>query len=309
MEVLPQVGLERHGGIGYELVLARAVPQGVWEAETALNAFLKGEKEKEEAKEKNKAMTRKVAVQANPEVQGGVSSRAAPPEERMGGGKVPRVIPPRRISERIHEQIVVFPGLNTPQKQISKRIEEQIVEVPWLHGISQERISEHIVEQIVDDSVPQVIPQKRISKRFVEQNTDEPGLHGIPQERISERIKGRIGGNPSTSSSAAAALNSAKWLGDGGFRTFSPGKKSATTRCESSAALGAHSSSWTPAPYQEEELRHEEEVRHDQYIASLLGPDWRERALRGDFGRGEGRRERGGGDHPHQQGASEEAVQ
>ena len=119
MEVLPQVGLERHGGIGYELVLARAVPQGVWEAETALHAFLKGEKEKEEAKEqeKKKALTRKVTVQAISEVQGGVSSRAAPPEERMGGGKVPRVIPPRRISERIHEQIVDVPGLNTPQKQ------------------------------------------------------------------------------------------------------------------------------------------------------------------------------------------------
>ena len=28
MEVLPQVGLGRHGGMGYELVLASAVPQG-----------------------------------------------------------------------------------------------------------------------------------------------------------------------------------------------------------------------------------------------------------------------------------------
>ena len=83
MEVQPQEGLGRHGGIGYELVLSNAVPQGVWEAEMALHAFLKGEKEKEEAKEreKKKALTRKVTVQAFPEVQGGASFRAAPPQE------------------------------------------------------------------------------------------------------------------------------------------------------------------------------------------------------------------------------------
>ena len=44
MEVLPQVGLGRHGGIGYELVLASALPQGYQEAETSLPAFLKREK-------------------------------------------------------------------------------------------------------------------------------------------------------------------------------------------------------------------------------------------------------------------------
>ena len=275
MEVQPQTGLGRHGGIGFELVLSFAVPQGVWEAETALHAFLKGKKEKEEAKEqeKKKAMTRKVTVQAIPEVQGGASSRAAPHQERMGGGKVPRVIPPRRISERIHEQIVDVPGLNTPQMHISKRIEEQIVEVPRLHGIPQERISEHIVEQNVDDSVPQVIPQKRISERIVEQNADEPGLHGIPQERISERIKGQIGGNPSTSSSAAATLNSAEWLGDRGFRTFSPDQKSATSTRQSSANMLSHSSSWTPAPYQEEELPLEVDEWHEAWLTRHLGPD------------------------------------
>ena len=298
MEVQPQARLGRHGGIGFELVLSFAVPQGVWEAETALHAFLKGEKEKEEAKEqeKKKALTRKVTVQAVPEVHGGASSRAAPLQERLGGGKMPRVIPPRRISERIHEQIVDVPGLNNPQKQNFKRIEEQIVEVPRSHGIPQERISEHIEEQNVDDSVPQVIPQKRISKhiveqnvddsvpqvipqkriskrnveqnvdeflrlfpqariskRLVEQNADEPGLHGIPQEQISERIEGRIGGNPSTSSTAAATLNSAKWLGDGDFRTFSSAAKSAKSTRQSSANLVSHSSSWPPAAYQEEE--------------------------------------------------------
>ena len=214
-------GLGRHGGIGFEPVLSFAVPQGFQEAETALHAFLKGEKEKEEskAKEKEKAMTRKVTVQEIAEVQGAAPSRAVPPQERnskriagqepqvipqertseqIGGGKVPRVIPPRRISERIQEQTVEVPGLQSiPQKRISKRIEEQIV--------------------------------------------DNSGLHDIPQERISERIEGRIGGNPSTSSSAAAALNSAEWLGDGDFRTFSPHKKKCEVyppvECEHAVAL------------------------------------------------------------------------
>ena len=121
VEVQSQAGLGRHGGIGFELVLSFAVPQGDWDAEKALHAFLKGEKEKEEAKEqeKKKAKTRKVTVQAIPEVQGGASSRAAPPQERVGGGKVPRVIPPRRISERIHEQSVDGPGQVTPPRRIS----------------------------------------------------------------------------------------------------------------------------------------------------------------------------------------------
>ena len=162
-------------------------------------------------------MTRKATVQAIPEVQGGASSRA-----------VPQVIPPGRISKRIVEQIA----------------EDSVPQV-----IPQKRISKRIVEQNVNEFV-QVIPQERISERIVEQNVNE-FVQVIPQERISERIEGRIGGNPSTLSSAAAALNSAKWLGDGDFRTFSLGKKSATTRCESSPGLGAHPSSWTSEAYAE----------------------------------------------------------
>ena len=289
MEVQPQAGLGRHGGIGYELVLASAVPQGVWEAETALHAFLKGEKEKEEAKakEKEKAATRKVTVQAIPEVQGGAPSRVATPQERnskrTGGGKVPRVIPPRRISERIHEQSVGGPGQATPQRQISERTAEQIIDVPTLHVIPQEPISERIVEQIVE--VPRLhdIPRKRISKRIVEQNVDDPGLHGIPQERISERIEGRIGGNPSTSSTAAATLNPTELLGDGDFCTFSPAAKSAKSTLQSSANMLSHSSSWTPEAYEAEQrkIRVDEDV--DEYLTSHLGKHWRDRALRGEF--------------------------
>ena len=187
------------------------------------------------------------------------------PQERISeriGGKVPRVIPPGRISKRIQKQIVDFPGQSTPQKRISERIQEQTVEVPGL----------------------QSIPQKRISKRIVEQNVDDSELHDIPQERISERIEGHIVGNLSTSSSAAVPLNTAEWLGDRGFRTFYPGKKSATSTCQSSANMLSHSSSWMPAPYQEEELRHEVGEWHEEYIQRHLGPDWRGRGRRGEFG-------------------------
>ena len=241
MEVLPQAGVGRHGGIGYELVLSSTVPQGFQEAETALHVFLKMVKEREEAKakEKEKAAARKVTVQEILEVQGEAPSRTVPPQKRnskriagqepqaipqeriseqIGGGKVPRVIPPRRISERIQKPIVDVPGQDTPQARTSERIHGQIVDVPG-----------------------QSFPQKQTSKRIEEQIVDNSGLHDITQERISERIEGRIEGNPSTSSSAAAALNSAEWLGDRGFRTFSPHKKKCEVyppvECEHAVAL------------------------------------------------------------------------
>ena len=96
--------------------------------------------------------------------------------------------------------------------------------------------------------------------RFVEQIADVPA----PAES-------------GTSSSAAVPLDTAEWLGDRGFRTFSPGQKSATSAPQSSANMLSHSSSWTPAPYQVDELR-------EEYLSRHLGPDWRERARRGEFG-------------------------
>ena len=158
-----------------------------------------------------------------------------------------RVTPPRRISERIHEQSVDVPGQGTPQTRTSKRTQEQTV-IPGLQSIPQKRISKRIVEQNVDDSEPQVVPQ--------------------------ERIEGHIEG---TSSSAAVPLDTAEWLGEKVFHTFSLGKKSVTSAPQSSANKLSHSSSWTPTPY---ELSPEEEAR----MLRLLGPNWRERARRGEFG-------------------------
>ena len=290
MEVLPQAGLGRHGGIGFELVLSNTVPQLKGEedvtdrgpAEKFLPVFLKRVKEKEKRREKEKAMTRKVTAQEIPEVQGGAPSRMITPQERNSkriagqepqaipqerisegiGEKVPRVIPPRRISERIQKQIVDAPEQSTSQMQTSERIQEQTVKVPGMRSIPQKRFTNRIVEQKVDDSV----------------------MHDIPQERISERIEGRIGGNPSTSSSAAATLNSAEWLGDRCFRTFSPAEKSATSTRQSSANMLSHSSSWTPAPYQEEELPLEVDEWYEAFLTRHPGPDWRDRTRRGEFG-------------------------
>ena len=92
------------------------------------------------------------------------------PQERISeqiGGKVPRVIPPRRISERNQKQIVDVPGpKSTPQKRISERIQEQMNGVPGVHYFPQ-------------------------------------WLQSIPQEQFSERIEKHIVGSQDTSSSAA----------------------------------------------------------------------------------------------------------
>ena len=288
-EVGPQVEMERHGGIGYELVLSLAMPQAGDEVRdillVATSQQLEERRELEEKeKEKEKAKTRNKII---PEVRGAVPSR-------VGGGKVPRVIPPKGISERIKQQIVDVPVHGTPQarsseriveqnvefsepqvipqKRISKRIVEQIADDPVQQVIPQKRISQRIVKQSVDDPVPQIIPQKRISERIVKQSVDDPVPQIIPQKRISERIvkqnvdevtqviprernseriQGHVYEGGSTSSSAAVPLDTAECAGDRGFRTFSPAQKSATERPESSAALGAEPSSRPPAAYAE----------------------------------------------------------
>ena len=261
LEVQPQVGLERQGGIGFELVLSTAVPQQGVELDVKrlleaklLSDWLEGKLTRadlegvEEAKEKEKVMNRKVTVQETPVVQGGAPSRVAIPQGRNServGGKVPRVIPPRRISERIKMQIddvpgqgspqtrtseriqeqTVFPGLQSiPQKRTSKRIVEQNADVSEPQVIPQKRISKRTAEQNAEDSVPQVIPQKRISERIVEQNVDE-FMQIIPQERTSERIQGHVHEGDSTSSSAAVSLDTAEWLGIGVFALFPRPKK------------------------------------------------------------------------------------
>ena len=119
-EVGPQAGLGRHGGIGYELVLSVTMPQSGDEVvDRVLAAYLKGVEERrvqeEKDKEKEKAKTRNKII---PDVRGADPSRA-------GGGTGPRVIPPRRIPERIKQQLVDVPVHSPPQVRTSERIQEQ----------------------------------------------------------------------------------------------------------------------------------------------------------------------------------------
>ena len=55
-EPRPQAGNERHGGVGWKLVLNASVPQGYQEAETALPAFLKRMEEEKVKKVEEKRM-------------------------------------------------------------------------------------------------------------------------------------------------------------------------------------------------------------------------------------------------------------
>ena len=61
LEPRPQEGTRRHGGIGYELVLATAVPQlGAQEAERALPAFLQQREEEAAELERMKKISDKI---------------------------------------------------------------------------------------------------------------------------------------------------------------------------------------------------------------------------------------------------------
>ena len=104
----------------------------------------------------------------------------------------------------------------------------------------------------------------------MKQNVDE-FMQVIPQERFSERMEGHIEG---TSSSAAVPLDTAECAGDRGFRTFSPAQKSATTRPEFSAPLGAQSSSWAPTAYELEHLVREEGEDDSNWFTDEFGRNW-----------------------------------
>ena len=145
-EVGPQPGDIRHGGIGYELVLSTTVPRVMEDEAWDLGVLIFLEAMKEEADEKEEKETGKEKQKGGAQVNlpRWISERImelfAP---------VPKVIPPRRISERIQQQNVAVPEQCTPQKRISERIEELTVEVPG-QVIPQKRIPKRTAEQIID---------------------------------------------------------------------------------------------------------------------------------------------------------------
>ena len=252
--------------------------------------MLRGMKEEADEKEERETGKKKVGKAARVIPPRWISENIVPPRrllERIQQQNVEvsgQSTPQKRTSERIAEQTVESPvARSIPQKRISERIEEQIIEVPTLHGIPPSRISQRIEEQTVNVRRAKGIPQERISEP-IEEQIIEGKAQIIPQERISKRIRRQTvdvpvpctpaptrGGN---SSSAAAPLNSAEWLGNRGFRTFSPEEKSATTMCESSAALGAHPSSRTPAAYELENAAPEEEEEDPTWWIDEHGRRW-----------------------------------
>ena len=243
LEVLPQAGLGRYCGCGFELVLDVTVSQMEREVIEAhfnmLRALLTMTAGRGRVRGRGERVQQRTVEQFADTIP---DSTQNSPQKRLQQHTAEQIVnrPQVRISERVVEQTVNIPahlsGRNSErimeqivplpqdisQERISERIEEQIVPVPQV--LPQERISERTVEQIVP--VPQVIPQERISERIQKQIIDVPVPQVIPQERISERIEGHIVEGKGTSSSAAVPLDTAEWPGnEWGFPTFSRMKK------------------------------------------------------------------------------------
>ena len=119
-------------------------------------------------------------------------------------------IPQERHPEPIPEQIVVSEVVGTPQEQTSERIPEQIV-VSEVTGIPQERTSERTSEQIG-------VPPGTVSQRIVEQVVDGTLPHAEPIARVRQTD------DPPTRA-AAAWLDAPQGQNHGDCRTFSPGRK------------------------------------------------------------------------------------
>ena len=124
-----------------------------------------------------------------------------------------------------------------------RRVVGGMVEV--FKGFSQCRIQQRIVEQIIKSltflpvEVFKVLSQDRVFQR----------LHRVLHDCADDGIQGV-------------------------FRTFSPAKKSATTRPEFSAPLGAQSSSWTPTDYELEHLVREDGEDDSNWFTDELGRSW-----------------------------------
>ena len=99
--------------------------------------------------------------------------------------------------------------------------------------IPQERAQQRSVEQVVHAHVPPAT----VSGRIVVQAVDAPGIRDAP---------GLAHAQQRTSRAAAAWLGAPQEHSDGVFRTFSPGRNSATIASQSSATLVPRSSSSAP---------------------------------------------------------------
>ena len=177
-EVGPQVKMERHGGIGYELVLfaGHAARRGDEVVDRVLAAYLQGVEERrvqvEVEKEKEKGEDQEIRSFLKfatlfllewgevPRVyssEGNFGANYAADRRCSSAWSLLR----RELRSALWSRTPMFPSPQVvPQKRISKRIVEQIADDPAQQVIPQKRISQRIVKQSVDDPVPQIIPQK-----------------------------------------------------------------------------------------------------------------------------------------------------
>ena len=139
-------------------------------------------------------------------------------------------------SEEDMEQMVDVPVPGRIPSVGSERIVEQVVDSP-VPGRFSSVGSERIAVQVVDSPVPGRFSSDD-TVRIVEQVVDAPGLRA----------------DALTSRAAAASLDNPQDRLHAVFRTFPQNTKSATKGPESSAPLGAHSSSSTPAAHGPDDL-------------------------------------------------------
>ena len=218
----------------------------------------------------------------------------------------------RHLDLLIPEQVIEVPMISSSRRRCRRRrlpvqqMAEQLVEVPEFVSVAHA-----IHRQIADFPIPQVgglfsggvqgfLPgQDYIIEEVLEQNVDIPvpqgrwrdggGLQrflpvqnstaycGADHQVVDFPARGGLQG-PLPGQGFSASSSGLHDCADDGiqgvFRTFSPAKKSATTRPEFSAPLGAQSSSWTPTDYELEHLVREDGEDDSNWFTDELGRSW-----------------------------------
>ena len=168
----------------------------------------------------------------------------------------------KNLDVEVPAQVIEVPKISqdiVPQRSadLVPQIVEQLVEVPTIVSYSSlQRDVEHRVDIPVPGRGGRIAGLQGSSSG---QSSGPPGFPGSPaaQAWISARLLEQMldcipdpGHSSSSSSHRPAGISEdTDEPGDGVFRTFPPGKKSAEVAGQVSADLPRHVSSWTPAAY------------------------------------------------------------